>query len=105
MICFRSSSLKAKPKFQQEQSHIPVVQQEACVNSRFTLKSVRSSPMSTRMRLRRSLFSLFDSRAADLQNDASLDCGPRLERGDVWEMTKAVCGLVDAPADFDEHFG
>ena len=20
-------------------------------------------------------------------------------------MTKAVCGLVDAPADFDEHFG
>ena len=39
------------------------------VNSRFTLKSVRSSPMSTRMRLKRSLFSLFDSRA-----DASLDC-------------------------------
>ena len=34
------------------------------------------------MGLRRSLFSLFDSRAI-----------------------KAVCGLVDAPADFDEHFG
>ena len=25
--------------------------------------------------------------------------------GGVWEMIKAVCGLVDAPADFDEHFG
>ena len=25
--------------------------------------------------------------------------------GVVWEMTKAVCGLVHAPADFDEHFG
>ena len=39
--------MKAKPKVQQEQSHIRVVQQEACVNSRLTLKSIRSSPMST----------------------------------------------------------
>ena len=25
--------------------------------------------------------------------------------GGVWEMTKSVYGLEEAPADFDEHFG
>ena len=46
--------------------------------------------------------------AHTLKNFLCLLCRPEEYQSPipgVWEMTKAVCGLEEVPADFDEHFG